>query len=79
MKNFFTILNLIFFVLITNVEAGIISDTKLNKGNFYQGKIIWRSIELNLPEGKWEYMDNDDWWPIHVNLLLLQKIIYLNL
>ena len=62
MKIFFTILNLIFFVLITNVEAGIISDTKLNKGNFYQEKIIWRSIELNLPEGKWEYMDNDDWW-----------------
>ena len=53
MKNFFTILNLIFFVLITNVEAGIISGTKLNKGNFYQEKIIWRSIELNLPEGKW--------------------------
>ncbi len=37
-------------------------NTKLIKGNFYQGKIIWRSLELNLPDGEWEYMDKDEWW-----------------
>jgi hypothetical protein len=34
-------------------------NTKLVKGNFYQGEIKWQNLVYKLPEGKWEFFYRD--------------------
>ena len=61
MKKLIIALFISIFLIISNQKLEA-KDTKLIKGNFYEGKLIWKSIELDLPEGKWEFMDKDEWW-----------------
>ena len=62
MKNFFTILNLIFFVLITNVEAGKPKRTNFVTGNIYEGTVVlWGGVQIELPKGKWEVVAKYSW------------------
>ena len=50
MKKLIIILFIAICLVIPNQKLEAKS-TKLIKGNFYQGKIIWRSLELNLNSG----------------------------
>ena len=43
-------------LLNTNVFS---KSTKLVKGNFYQGEIKWKSLNYELPEGKWKFYFKD--------------------
>ena len=44
------------------IQNSVAKNTKLVKGNFYEGKIKWKEIKLELPDGKWEYIRKNSWW-----------------
>ena len=51
MKKLIIALFISIFLIISNQKLEA-KDTKLIKGNFYEGKLIYKAIELDLPEGK---------------------------
>ena len=61
MKKFLTILFISICLIIPNQNSEA-SNTKFVKGNFYEGKIKWKEIKLDLPDGKWEYIRKNSWW-----------------
>jgi len=61
MKKILTILFISIFLIIPNQNSEA-KNTKFSKGNFYEGKIKWKEIQLDLPEGKWEYIRQNSWW-----------------
>ena len=61
MNRILTILLISACLIIPNQNSEA-KNTKLVKGNFYEGEIKWKEIKLNLPEGKWEYIRQSSWW-----------------
>ena len=61
MKKFLTILFILIFLIIPNQKLEA-KNTKFTKGNFYEGKIKWKEIQLDLPDGKWEFIRQNGWW-----------------
>ena len=61
MKNLLTIL-FISFCLININQNSEAKNTKFKIGNFYEGKIKWKALKLDLPDGKWEYIKQTSWW-----------------
>ena len=61
MKSILSILFVSIFIIfsIQNSEA---NNTKFVKGDFYEGKIKWKEIKIELPEGKWEFIRQSSWW-----------------
>jgi hypothetical protein len=61
MKSILSILFVSIFIIfsIQNSEA---NNTKFVKGDFYEGKIKWKEIKLDLPEGKWQFIRKNSWW-----------------
>ena len=54
----------IFFILLCLIISSQNSkaSTKFIKGNYYEGKLKWKKMEVNLPEGKWQYIRQNSWW-----------------
>ena len=54
----------IFFILLCLIISSQNSEasTKFIKGNYYEGKLKWKKMEVNLPEGKWQYIRQNSWW-----------------
>ena len=61
MKKLLTILFISICLLIPNQNSEA-KNTKFVKGNFYEGKIKWKEIKIELPEGKWEFIRQSSWW-----------------
>ena len=61
MKKILTILVISFCFIIQNQNSEA-KNTKLVKGNFYEGKIKWKEIIVDLPDGKWEFIRKKSWW-----------------
>ena len=61
MSKILTIIIISVFLIIPNQNSEA-KNTKLVKGNFYEGKIKWKEIKLDLPDGKWEYIRKNSWW-----------------
>ena len=53
---------LILFCLILFSTQKLYAKTKFIKGNFYEGNIKWKKLEIDLPDGKWEYIRQSSWW-----------------
>ena len=60
MLKFLSILSILIYLIIPtkNSEA----KTKFVKGNFYEGNIKWKALEVDLPKGSWEYIRQNSWW-----------------
>ena len=61
MKKILTILFISIFLIIPNQNSEA-KNTKFSKGDFYEGKIKWKEIKLDLPDGKWQYIRQSSWW-----------------
>ena len=47
-------------LLIVNIAEA--KTTKFIKGEFYEGTVLWQSIEVDLPPGKWQYVASESWY-----------------
>jgi hypothetical protein len=36
--------------------------TKFIKGEFYEGTVLWQSIEIDLPPGEWQHVSSSSWY-----------------
>ena len=61
MNKFLIILLISIFIIVPNQKSDA-KNTKFKKGNFYEGTVKWRGTEVNLPEGKWEFIQTSEWW-----------------
>ncbi len=58
----FTKIFLILFCLVLFSNQETSAKTKFIKGDFYEGKIKWKKLEIDLPAGRWEYIKRSSWW-----------------
>ena len=47
-------------LLIANIAEA--KTTKFIKGEFYEGTVIWQSIEIDLPPGEWQHVSSSSWY-----------------
>ena len=47
-------------LLIANIAEA--KTTRFIKGEFYEGTVLWQSIEIELPPGKWQYVASESWY-----------------
>ena len=60
--NKFTKIFLFLFFLVFLSSQEVFAKTRFIIGNFYEGKIKWKKLEVDLPAGKWEYIKKSSWW-----------------
>ena len=47
-------------LLIANIAEA--KTTRFIKGEFYEGIVLWQSIEIELPPGEWQYIASESWY-----------------
>ena len=47
-------------LLIANIAEA--KTTKFIKGEFYEGTVLWQSIEIEFPPGEWQYVASESWY-----------------
>ena len=59
MKKLLGIMVLGLLLIANTAEA---KTTKFIKGEFYEGTVLWQSIEIDLPLGEWQYVSSSSWY-----------------
>ena len=63
MKSFLKILifSSIIVILFPDISQSINKKTILKKNNYYEGKIFWNGLPVELPTGKWQMLGRIEW------------------
>jgi len=56
------LLGIVVLGLLLTANIAEAKTTKFIKGEFYEGTVLWQSIEIDLPPGKWQYVSSESWY-----------------